>query len=207
MAAAGGWRIRPAGPQDCESIAAIYNHAVRHTTAIWNEVTVDAANRRDWLAARVAAGFPVLVAERPDALGACAADTGPAAAAPQASVGPIPDPRPPGSGPVVAGYAAFGPWRAFDGYRATVEHSVYVDPAFRGRGLARALMQALIAEARAQGRHVMVAAIEAGNAPSIALHRSLGFGHEALMPEVGQKFGRWLDLLFMELRLDDREAP
>jgi phosphinothricin acetyltransferase len=166
--------IRDATPADAEAIAAIYNDAVVNTTAIWNEIAVDAANRVDWMAARMAGGFPVLVAEVEGR---------------------------------VAGYASYGPWRAFDGYRLTVEHSVYVAGAFRGRGLARALMQALIARARAAGLHVMVAAIEAENRPSVALHASLGFGNAHTMRHVGQKFGRWLNLTFMELHLDDRPTP
>ena len=166
--------IRAATPADAAAIAAIYNDAVANTTAIWNEVTVDAANRVDWMAARMGTGFPVLVAEVEGA---------------------------------VAGYASYGPWRAFDGYRLTVEHSVYVDGAFRGRGLARALMTGLIERAQDAGLHVMIAAIEAENRPSIALHESLGFGNAHTLRQVGQKFGRWLDLTFMDLHLDDRPKP
>ena len=99
------------------------------------------------------------------------------------------------------GYASFGDWRAFDGYRHTVEHSVYVHPDARGQGVAQLLMQMLIERARVLDKHVMVAAIEAGNQPSIALHRRLGFVQTGLMPEVGVKFGRWLDLLWMQLIL------
>ena len=101
----------------------------------------------------------------------------------------------------VLGYASFGDWRAFDGYRHTVEHSVYVHPDARGQGVAQLLMQMLIERARVLDKHVMVAAIEAGNQPSIALHRRLGFVQTGLMPEVGVKFGRWLDLLWMQLIL------
>ena len=108
---------------------------------------------------------------------------------------------------VVAGYASYGPWRAFDGFRATVEHSVYVEKSHRGRGYADALMQAMIAIAKERSIHVMIAGIEAGNEASIKLHRKLGFGNEATLREVGQKFGRWLDLTFMELRLDQRPRP
>jgi phosphinothricin acetyltransferase len=107
----------------------------------------------------------------------------------------------------VAGYASFGDWRAFDGYRHTVEHSVYVRRDLRGGGIGKALMQALIEQARALGKHVMVAGIEAGNSGSIALHLKLGFVQTGLMPEVGCKFGRWLDLAFLQLVLDDRAAP
>ena len=105
----------------------------------------------------------------------------------------------------VLGYASFGDWRAFDGYRHTVEHSVYVHPDARGKGVARQLMHELIRRARALDKHVMVAAIEAGNQPSIALHRQLGFVQTGLMPEVGTKFGRWLDLAWMQLTLPSAE--
>ncbi len=105
------------------------------------------------------------------------------------------------------GYASFGDWRAFDGYRHTVEHSVYVRDDRRRGGVGRALMVALIARARALGKHVMVGGIEAGNAPSIRLHETLGFERVGLLPQVGAKFGRWLDLAFLQLILDDRTDP
>ena len=105
------------------------------------------------------------------------------------------------------GYASFGDWRAFDGYRHTVEHSVYVRSDRRGGGIGTALMRVLIARARALGKHVMVAGIEAGNAGSIALHERLGFERVGLMPQVGTKFGRWLDLAFLQLVLDARSDP
>ncbi|WP_444460831.1 GNAT family N-acetyltransferase [Rhodobacter capsulatus] len=110
-------------------------------------------------------------------------------------------------GAKVVGYASYGPFRAFDGYRGTVEHSVYIRTDLRGGGRGRALLSALILRARAQGLHVMVAAIEAENNASIILHQRLGFAAVGLMPQVGQKFGRWLDLLLMQLRLDDRPQP
>lgn len=160
--------IRDAVEADLVAIRDIYNHAVEHTTAIWNDVLIDVDNRRAWLELRRAKGFPVLVAEV--------------------------DGR-------VAGYASYGDWRAFDGYRHTVEHSVYVDKDSRGAGLGKALMLALIDHARASGKHVMIAAIEAGNAASIALHERLGFRLVGIHREVGQKFGRWLDLAAMELML------
>lgn len=169
------YTIRDAEDRDAPGIAAIYNHAVDNTTAIWNETKVDAANRLDWIHARRLAGFPVLVA---------ADDTG-----------------------AVAGYASFGDWRAFQGYRHTVEHSVYVRTDAQGMGLGRRLMEALIARARELDKHVMVAAIEAGNQGSIALHERLGFTRVAVMPQVGAKFGRWLDLAFLQLVLDAREDP
>lgn len=99
---------------------------------------------------------------------------------------------------VVLGYASYGDWRAFDGYRHTVEHSVYVRSDARGGGIGRALMEGLLAYAKKAGVHAMIAAIEAGNTGSIALHEKLGFFHTGRYPQVGTKFGRWLDLVTMQ---------
>ena len=107
----------------------------------------------------------------------------------------------------VLGYATFGSWRPHDGYRHTVEHSVYVHREQRGRGVGSALMRALIERAGALGIHVMVAAIESGNRGSIALHERLGFVQTGRMPQVGAKFDRWLDLTLLQLILDERPAP
>lgn len=68
-------------------------------------------------------------------------------------------------------------------------------------------MLELIARARGLGKHVMVAGIEAGNTGSIRLHERLGFEPAGVMREVGVKFGRWLDLAFLQLRLDGRGGP
>lgn len=101
----------------------------------------------------------------------------------------------------VAGYATYSQWRPHQGYRLTVEHSVYVVEAFRGRGIATALMAELVARATAEGRHVMMAGICSTNTGSIALHERLGFTTVAVVPEVGRKFDRWLDLTMMRLPL------
>lgn len=101
----------------------------------------------------------------------------------------------------VAGYASYGDWRAFDGYRFTVEHSVYVHKDCRGHGIGRKLMEELIARAASNGVHVMIAAIESENEASIALHNALGFRIAGKFSEVGTKFGRWLDLTCMELKI------
>lgn len=101
----------------------------------------------------------------------------------------------------VLGYSSFGDWRPFEGFRHTVEHSVYVRADQRGKGLGPRLMKALIERARLCDKHIMVAAIESGNAASISLHERLGFSTTGQMPQVGTKFGRWLDLTFMQLDL------
>ncbi|CAK9891531.1 MULTISPECIES: GNAT family N-acetyltransferase [Pseudomonas] len=107
----------------------------------------------------------------------------------------------------VLGYASFGDWRPFEGFRHTVEHSVYIRNDQRGNGLGPKLMQALIERARACNKHVMVAAIESANAASIRLHQRLGFTLNGQMPQVGVKFGRWLDLTFMQLILNPDAPP
>ena len=167
--------IRDAAQGDIAGITAIYNDAVAHSTAIWNETTVDAANSLAWLADRQRAGYPVLVAADDDG--------------------------------EVSGYASFGDWRAWDGYRHTVEHSVYVRADQRGKGIGQALMSALIERARENGKHVMVAGIEAGNVGSIRLHEKLGFELVGCLKQVGAKFGIWLDLVFLQLTLDTRAVP
>lgn len=106
----------------------------------------------------------------------------------------------------VAGYASYGVWRAKSGYRHTVENSVYVHADFHRRGVATALMTALIDRARVAGVHVIVASIESTNTTSIALHERFGFRLVAQMPEVGRKFGRWMDMSFMQLTLPDPYA-
>lgn len=105
------------------------------------------------------------------------------------------------------GFASFGTFRAFPAYKYTVEHSVYVHHAQRGRGLGRQLLQALIERARAQGLHVLVGGIDAANTASIALHTRLGFAPCGIVRQAGFKFGRWLDLAFYQLILETPAQP
>ncbi len=101
----------------------------------------------------------------------------------------------------VAGFATFGDFRAWPGYRFTVEHSVHVRSDLRGRGVGSALVQALFPLASALGKHVMVAGIDAANAGSVRFHERLGFEQVGVLREVGNKFERWLDLVFMQRKL------
>lgn len=107
----------------------------------------------------------------------------------------------------VVGFASFGDFRPFPGYRHTVENSVYVDARHHRLGIGRSLLAALIERATALNKHAMIAGIEAANAGSIGLHASLGFTEVARMPEVGCKFGRWLDLVFMQKQLASDVRP
>jgi phosphinothricin acetyltransferase len=102
----------------------------------------------------------------------------------------------------VVGFAGFGPFRAKAGYAATVEDAVYLRADARGQGLGGRLLDAVVAAARARGAHVVVAALASDNTASLALHGQHGFTTAGLLPEVGQKFGRWLDLTLMVRRLD-----
>lgn len=105
------------------------------------------------------------------------------------------------------GFASYGPFRPHAAYRYSVEHSVYVDRDFRQRGVARCLMQALVARAEAQQYHTLVGGIDASNAASIALHEGLGFTHAGTVRQAGYKFGRWLDLAFYQRVLRTPETP
>ena len=102
----------------------------------------------------------------------------------------------------VAGYASYGPWRPKSGYRFTMENSIYTHPDRRRRGVANALMPALLERARAGEVNAIVAGIESTNVVSIALHEKYGFRRVAHLPRVGFKFGRWLDLDYLQLSLD-----
>jgi phosphinothricin acetyltransferase len=98
----------------------------------------------------------------------------------------------------VAGFASFGEFRAWPCYRHSVEHSVHVRADRRGEGIGGQLIGALIARAQGLGKHVMIAGIDADNAASIKLHERLQFERVAHLREVGRKFGRWLDLVFLQ---------
>jgi L-amino acid N-acyltransferase len=105
------------------------------------------------------------------------------------------------------GFASYGAFRAFPAYKYTVEHSVYVHHAHRGKGLGKVLMNAVIEAAGAQGKHVMVGAIDAANEASLKLHLELGFERVGTMPQVGFKFGRWLDLALVQRVLATPAQP
>lgn len=160
-------RIRPANETDLHALLAIYNEAIRNSTAVYTEEEVDLANRQQWFRDRQASCYPVLVAENSK------------------------------SG-VIMGYASFGDFRAWPGYRYTVEHSVYVEQSFQRRGVAKALVSQLLDEARDMGKHVMIAGIDTDNYASLKLHENLGFEKAVILREVGRKFDRWLSLVLMQ---------
>ena len=102
----------------------------------------------------------------------------------------------------VGGFAYLSWYRPKTGYRFTREDTIYMDERMRGRGLATPLLSALVQQARMSGMHLLIAVITAENAASIRLHEKLGFRVTGEKKECGFKFGRWLDVVEMTLRLD-----
>ncbi|HKA58932.1 MAG TPA: GNAT family N-acetyltransferase [Gemmatimonadales bacterium] len=108
----------------------------------------------------------------------------------------------------VLGFSSFAEFRgAWPGYRYSVEHSVHVRADCRGQGIGPRLVAALFPLASAMGKHVMIGGIDAANQASLHMHARLGFQQVAHFREVGHKFGRWLDLVFMQRFLEPPGAP
>jgi L-amino acid N-acyltransferase len=105
----------------------------------------------------------------------------------------------------VLGFASFGDFRPWPCYRYTIEHSVHVRDDARNRGVGGSLVKALFPRAVALGKHIMIAGVDADNAASIHLHHKLGFESGGHLREVGRKFNRWLDLVFLQRALTDAD--
>ncbi|WP_407160779.1 GNAT family N-acetyltransferase [Bradyrhizobium sp. STM 3557] len=169
--------VRDATEGDLPAVLAIYNEVIASSTAVYSLEPSTLEERQTWCRSRSSAGFPVVVAVNADYDG-------------------------------IVGFASFGEWRgAWPGYRYTVEHTVHVRHDMRGLGAGRALVENLLPRALAAGRHVMISGIDAANDASIRFHQRLGFEPVAHFREVGHKFGRWLDLIFMQRFLDTPGAP
>ena len=110
-------------------------------------------------------------------------------------------------GSEVVGFAYASPFRPRTGYRYTVEDSVYVRDDRRGRGVGSALLAPLVGQCEAVGARQVVAVIgDSGNTGSIALHAKAGFAHAGTVTSVGFKFGRWVDIVFMQRALNGGAA-
>ena len=105
------------------------------------------------------------------------------------------------------GFGTFGQFRIQPAYKYTVEHSVYVHKDHRGEGLGKVLMLEVIDAAKKMNLHAIIGAIDAENSGSISLHEKLGFKHVGTLPEVGFKFGHWLDVAFYQLTLETPTNP
>jgi L-amino acid N-acyltransferase YncA len=159
------FEIRSAMEDDLPGIFAIFEEAVRTSTASWIDDPGTVEDRRAWLLLRNSQNYPVLVA--------------------------VEEGR-------VLGYGSLGDFRPYEGFRGSVEHSVYVASEARRRGVGRALLGALIASAQKLGKRVLVAAVESNNKASLELHVSAGFRETGRLPKVGEKFGRMLDMVLLQ---------
>ena len=102
----------------------------------------------------------------------------------------------------LAGFATFGDFRPWPGYRFTVEGTIHIDASARRKGVGGVLLEALIARAREAGKHVMVAGVDSENVASLRFLEQSGFERVGHLREVGHKFGRFLDLVFLQYLLD-----
>ena len=107
----------------------------------------------------------------------------------------------------VVGFTSYGPFRAWPAYKYSIEHSVYVHHDFRNQGIARKLLTHLIDTVKNKEVHTIIAGIDADNSASIHLHKQLGFEDAGHFNQVGYKFGKWLNLTFLQLIVDNGLQP
>jgi len=158
-------QIRDAVQADFDQITAIYNEVLTNSTAIYNDRPATLDDRIGWWKARLALGYPVLVAAH---------------------------------GGRIAGFAGFSDFRSWPGYRFTVEGTVHIHSESRGQGVGTELLKAIVEQARALGKHTMIAGVDSENAASLRFLERFGFERVAHLREVGFKFNRFLDLIFLQ---------
>jgi len=176
--------IRDAAPADIPAITAIYAHHVLHGTGTFEELPPTEAEIAARMADAQAQGWAWLVAEGQGLPGE-------------------------GAGGII-GYAYYAQFRNRSAYRFSAENSVYVRDDVRGMGVGKQLVEALLTRADAAGFRQMLAVIgDSENVGSIGLHLSLGFQRAGVMKSAGVKFGRWLDVVFMQRPIGpgDRDVP
>jgi L-amino acid N-acyltransferase len=166
--------IRPAIAADAEQIRTIYNHEVLHTAATFDLVPRSLDDQRQWLAARSGAFTALVAVDEDDADGE------------------------------VVGFGALSAYKERAAYRTSVEDSVYVRRDRHGRGVGRLLLTSLLDVAETSGFHAVFARISAAGDASAGLHRACGFWEVGVEREVGRKFGRWLDVVVMQVLLHER---
>jgi L-amino acid N-acyltransferase YncA len=163
--------IREAQDPDVSSINAMYNDTVSTTTVAWTDVHENVHTRQAWVEEQRHLGNPVLVALQDDR---------------------------------VIGFAPYDDFRdaaKWPGYRFTVEHTIHVHQDHQGVGVGGVLLDALIERALEAAKHSMIGAVDGDNAGSIRFHERHGFAVVGRLPELGFKFGRWLDLVLMQRML------
>lgn len=164
--------IRLATPEDLAAINEIYNHYVMHSTCTYQDLPSTKRERAAWYEGHDAA-HPITVLVVP---GAATARE-------------------------IVGWASLSAFHPRAAYRHSVESSIYIHHQHQRRGYGRALMVDLIARGRRIGHHTILAGISADQTASVALHAALGFAEVARFQEVGRKFDRWLDVVWMQLML------
>ncbi|MCP3667267.1 MAG: N-acetyltransferase [Gammaproteobacteria bacterium] len=157
------------------AILDIINHAIIHTTAIYDYKLRSFSSMTEWFESKREGAFPIIGVEDK-------------------------------SGTLV-GFASYGTFRAWPAFKYSAEHSIYIHPDHRGKGLGSTLIEALIEKARTQNYHLLIGGIDTDNKESIKLHIKHGFKHAGTIMEAGFKFGRWLDLAFYQLTLDTPVKP
>lgn len=164
--------IRPAEARDVAAVTAIYNHYVLHDTATFETEAVSVDEMHRRIA-DISSHHPYFVCEVEEL-----------------------------DGRKVVGYCYAHEWKPRAAYRHTLETTVYLAPAYCGRGIGRLLMEKLIDACRQSDCHALIACITGGNTASEVLHRKFGFKQVSHFEQVGRKFDRWLDVVDYELRLD-----
>ena len=164
--------LRPAAAADLPAINAIYNHYVLNSTATYQTAPSTDAQRAVWFAAH-APRHPILVADRL---------------------------LPSGQREII-GWGSLSPFHPREAFARSVENSVYIHPQHLRKGHGRSLLAELIVQARALHHHVIVAIIDSEQSPSITLHARQGFVEVGRLRQVGFKFDRWLDAIYMQLTL------
>ena len=161
--------IRPYKTEDTQAILAIINHAILHSTALYDYAIRSYEQQKNILEDKINKNFPVIVAELDGN---------------------------------VLGFGMYSEFRFREAYKFTVEHSVYVNENFHGKGIGKLLLQELIVLARKQKLHTMIAVIDSENQGSVEFHEKFGFKTVGIIEESGYKFDRWLHSVFMQLMLE-----
>ena len=161
--------IRPYKTEDTQAILAIINHAILHSTALYDYAIRSYEQQKNILEDKINKNFPVIVAEL--------------------------------DGNVV-GFGMYSEFRFREAYKFTVEHSVYVNENFHGKGIGKLLLQELIVLARKQNLHLGHRVIDSENQGSVEFHEKFGFKTVGIIEESGYKFDRWLHSVFMQLILE-----
>ena len=161
--------IRPYKTEDTQAILAIINHAILHSTALYDYAIRSYEQQKNILEDKINKKFPVIVAEL--------------------------------DGNVV-GFGMYSEFRFREAYKFTVEHSVYVNENFHGKGIGKLLLQELITLAQKQNLHTIIAVIDSENQGSVEFHEKFGFKTVGIIKESGYKFDRWLHSVFMQLILE-----